>query len=142
MGNIGIPESLRRGETVAVTIVADEAGGSGGLTDDELRATPVPVSGTVTADLNPLTGIASGQKTVTSAGTAEALAGSTACKSVTIKALHDNTNMVYVGTSTVDSTNGFVLDAGETVSMDIDNLADVYIDVDTNSEGVSYIYVT
>lgn len=81
-----------------------------------------------------------GQKTVTAAGTAEALASSQALSAgVLIKALADNTNNVYVGDSSVDSSNGFVLAAGEEVFIEIDNLASVYIDVDTNGEGVSYI---
>jgi len=81
-----------------------------------------------------------GQKTVTTNGTAEALASSQALSAgVLIKALADNTNDVYVGDSSVDSSNGFVLAAGEEVFIEIDNLASVYIDVDTNGEGVSYI---
>lgn len=80
-------------------------------------------------DLNPIGSIGNGKKTVTAAGTAEALAGSTAIKSVTIKALSTNTGNVYVGDSGVDSTNGFQLAKGDTVSLDIDDLADVYIDV-------------
>lgn len=54
MGSPGFPDALKRGNTVGVTIVADDVGvgGSGGLTDAELRATPVPVSGTVTANLS------------------------------------------------------------------------------------------
>ena len=90
----------------------------------------------------PPTTVGNGQKTVTAAGTAEALAASTSIHSVTIKALAGNTNNVYVGDSSVDSTNGFVLDSGESISLDIDNLADVYIDTDTNGEGVSFIYVS
>lgn len=83
----------------------------------------------------------SGQKAVAAANTAEALvATSTPCLSVTVKAKHANTNMIYVGASDVTSSNGFVLDAGEAVTVDIDNVADVYIDADTNGEGVSFIY--
>lgn len=81
-----------------------------------------------------------GQKTVSSAGTEEALAGSQALLSgVTVKALHGNTGWVYVGTNPVTSSTGFVLDAGEQIFIEVDNLADVYIDVSVNGEGVSYI---
>lgn len=80
------------------------------------------------------------KKTVASAGTQEALAGSSVLKhSVTIKALAGNTNNVYVGSSTVSSANGYVLDAGETLTLQISNLNLVYIDVDTNGEGVTFI---
>jgi len=86
------------------------------------------------------TAVVHNKKTVTSAGTQEALAGSTVLKhSVTIKALAANTNNVYVGSSTVSSTNGYVLDAGETLTLQISNLDLVYIDVDTNGEGVTFI---
>ena len=91
-------------------------------------------------ELEGLGTLGNGVKTVTSAGTAEALASSTACRSVTIKATAGNTNNIYVGDSSVDSTNGFVLAAGETVSLEVKNLDLVYIDADTSTEGVSYIY--
>jgi len=98
-------------------------------------------SGNLYFSMDPPNSIRNGQKTVTTAGTAEALAASSACLSVTIKALAANTNNVYVGTAAVDSTNGYVLQAGESISFDIDNLADIYLDVDTNGEGVSYLGV-
>jgi len=90
----------------------------------------------------PPTTVGNGNKVVTTGGTAEALGASTAIESVTIKALVGNTNNVYVGDSGVDNTNGFVLGAGDTISLDIDNLTDIYLDVDTDGEGVSFIYVT
>jgi hypothetical protein len=99
--------------------------------------------GVVTASLSddiPTT-LANGQKTVTTAGTAEVLGASAAIQGIIIKALSTNTNNVYVGTSTVDSTNGYVLRRGASVAFDIDNVADVYLDVDTNGEGVSYLTV-
>lgn len=86
------------------------------------------------------TTIVHGKKTVTTAGTQEALGTSTVLRSgVKVKALHANTNMVYVGGSTVSSTTGFVLDAGEDVFLEIADLATIYIDVDTNGEGVTYV---
>lgn len=82
----------------------------------------------------------SGHKTISSAGTQEAISASQAITSgVTVKALADNTGDVYVGNSGVDSTNGLVLAAGEQVFIEIDNLSKVYIDVETNDEGVSWI---
>lgn len=84
----------------------------------------------------------SGQKTVTTAGVAERLvANPTYCESVTIKALHGNTGYVYIGDGEVSSAVGFVLDAGEPTSMDIDDLHDIFLDVSVNGEGVSYLYV-
>lgn len=81
-----------------------------------------------------------GQKAVTTAGTELVLASSQALLSgVTVKALHGNTGWIYVGTNPVTSSTGFVLDAGEQIFIEVDNLADVYIDSSVNGEGVSYI---
>jgi hypothetical protein len=81
-----------------------------------------------------------GQKTVTTAGTQVALASSQAIThSVKMKALHANTGWIYVGDSSVSSSSGYVLDAGETVEFQIANLSTIYIDSSVNGEGVSYI---
>jgi len=84
-----------------------------------------------------------GQTNVATAGTAvKLIATDDATKSITIKALVANTNSIYVGDSGVDSTNGYILDAGDTMSMDLDNESDnVYIDADVNGEGVSWFAI-
>lgn len=82
-----------------------------------------------------------GSKDVTTAGTAEALAGSTACIRAVIRAKDANTGKVYVGNSSVSSSNtGIVLNAGDAYEMELDNLNKIYIDSDTNGEGVTYSY--
>lgn len=97
-------------------------------------------------------GLASLRKTVAAAGTEEPLSASKIlARSVKIKAIHGNTNMVYVGANGVSSSNGFVLDAGEVLAIDslrnngtdepVD-LSSIYIDVDTNGEGVTVSYIT
>lgn len=86
--------------------------------------------------------VINGQKTVSSAGTAEPLVGSsTEARQVIIKALSGNTNNVYVGDSSVDSSNGYVLASGKKVKFRVADLANVYLDVDTGGEGVSFIGV-
>ena len=86
------------------------------------------------------TAIYNGQETVDSAGTAQAIGSSQALTSgVKIKAMSDNDDVVYVGSSSVDSTNGFVLAASEEVFIEVDNVAKVYIDSETNDDGVSWI---
>jgi hypothetical protein len=67
------------------------------------------------------------------------LASSQAVKSVTIKALAANTGIIYVGDTAVASTNGFALLAGDSLSLDIGNLATVNLDSSVNGEGVTYI---
>jgi hypothetical protein len=118
---------------------ADLAPGQG------LMAASVPVAiasnqSAVAVSVGPSAAIVHGQKTVTTAGTEEALGSSTALSSgVRIKALHANTGWVYVGANPVTASTGFVLDAGEEVFLEVANLATVYIDVSVNGEGASYI---
>jgi hypothetical protein len=91
------------------------------------------------------------KKTVTAAGTAEALSATTLkvsrCK---IKALKSNTDLIYLGDSSVDSTTGYELNAEDEISFTdlLDNpdqncvdLAAVFIDSAVNGEGVAVIYV-
>lgn len=87
--------------------------------------------------------ITSGSKSVTSAGTAEALVGgSTPANSVIISALLTNTGTMYIGGATVDSTNGIPLDPGDAVVIEIDDLNVIYVDSSVNAEGVTYNYLT
>lgn len=110
------------------------------LTDTELRATPVPVTTPVTTGLN------TGRKTVTTAGTAVAIASSTTCKWVAITAETDNTDIIVVGDSGVVASlatrEGVPLSAGDSIVIPIDNLSDVYIDSLVNGEGVTFLYGT
>lgn len=91
-----------------------------------------------------ITGIGDGRKIVTAAGTRETLASSTTVKKVDIQALLTNTNPVVIGSSTVvaaaGTRRGVALNAGDVYSLEIDNLADIYIDAVTSGEGVSYTY--
>ena len=90
----------------------------------------------------PLTTPANGKKTVTTAGTAVQLGTATNINTVTIKALNTNDGTIYIGDSGVDSTNGYELQRGDSLSLDIDNLTSLYIDSDNDGEGVSYITLT
>ena len=97
-----------------------------------------------TASEHTTTGIGHGVKTVTTAGTDEALAASTSVKWVIIQAQTDNTGVIAVGGSgvdaTVDSGNGILLAASEKVTLPCDNLADIYIDATVSTDGVRYTY--
>ena len=85
--------------------------------------------------------IGNGAKVVTNAGTAEALAGSTACKKVIICAKDSNTGKIYYGGASVSATSGAFIYPGASVEIDISNLSAVYIDSAVNGEGVQYTYV-
>jgi len=103
----------------------------------------VSVTGTVTT-VPGVTGIGHGVKTVAVAGTDESLAASTPCKRVTIQAQTDNTNAVAIGAAGVDATiatgNGIILYPGDVFELEIDNLADVFVDSLVNGEGVRFTY--
>jgi len=131
-------------DTAAGDLAAIAAALGAALPVDATGAGDVPVTldgegvGVSSVTLSPT--LVHGKKVVAVPGTEEALAGSTALTSgVTVKALHTNTNMVYVGANPVTSATGFVLDAGEEIFIEIANLATIYIDVDTAGEGVTYI---
>lgn len=89
-------------------------------------------------DLNPLSLTGSGQTTVSSAGTAVAVGGGQ-ISNVLVRANADNAGNVYLGISSVYSTTGLILAPGEYVSLDINDLADLYVDAANNGDGVSYI---
>ena len=84
----------------------------------------------------------SGEKTVASAGTAVAMvSGTTRATWVRIVAKAGNTNQVYVGGSDVADTTNDGLDAGQVLEFEHPlafNLADIYLDADTNGEGVDF----
>lgn len=89
------------------------------------------------------TGIGHGKKTVTAAGTDEALASSTACKWVIVQAYHSNTGYIAVGGTGVDAAaggDGVYLSPGQSATIMTDNLADVFIDSTVNGEGVRFTY--
>lgn len=95
-----------------------------------------------TVNIAPYTIVGNGVTTVSTAGSAVQLsASSTPTGSITIRALSTNTGIIFVGSSSVSSANGFELSADEVVSLDLNNLNKVYLDCSVNGEGVSYIYV-
>ena len=88
--------------------------------------------------------ILSGEAIVTTGGTAVALSAARRVRSVLIRAKAGNTGLLYVGGSDVDSTVNDGLDAGESISFDSVgwmDLADIFIDADTNGEGVDFYAV-
>lgn len=97
--------------------------------------------GQITAAYTPAATFYHGQKTVTTAGTEVALGSTQALTEgiVTVKALHGNTGWIYVGKNPVTSSTGYVLDAGEQITLTVDDIADVFVDSSVNGEGVSWI---
>lgn len=89
--------------------------------------------------------IADGRKVVATAGTREVLAASTPCKRVALMAEMDNTGTIVVGGNTVVAAlatrRGIPLDAGDSVTIVTNNLANIYLDTTVNGDGVTYYYL-
>ena len=85
----------------------------------------------------------SGQKTVTTAGTAVTLGSDQVDSAILVKALDTNTGVVAIGNDGADDvtvSNGYRLSAGDQMIFDkVDNLAAIYLDSAVNGEGVSWI---
>lgn len=93
-------------------------------------------------DSTPASTIFENQVTVTTAGTRVQLSGSsTPIRSICIKALHADTGKIYVGNSTVSSSNGYELIADLSACLDVNNINLIYIDSSVNGEGASYVAV-
>jgi len=89
--------------------------------------------------VNALSTIYAGTKTVPT-GTAEAIATTQTIHSVTVKALSTNTVAVYVGPSGA-TTSSFELLAGESVSLDVTDIASVFVISGSASQVVRWIAV-
>ena len=89
--------------------------------------------------------IGDNRKVVTTAGTRVALAASTLVKTVIITAETDNTGDVVVGGATVEAAlatrQGTPLDPGDSIILNIDDLADIYLDSAVSGDGVTFTYL-
>ena len=116
------------------------AGGGGGLTDAQLRATPVPVSGTFfqatqPVSLAPSTAMVNGQQAVTASAVA---LPANSVKEVCVKAMLANTINVYVGTAGVTITTGLELSPGDAYCVQTDNSSDLLVIASTTGASVSF----
>lgn len=91
-------------------------------------------------------GIGHGVETVDAVATAQPIAASTPAKVVIIQAQTDNTGAIAVGgagvLATVATGTGVLLYAGDSITLEVDNLADVYIDATVQDEGVRFAYLS
>jgi len=62
-------------------------------------------------------------------------------KYVEVKADLTNTDNIFVGIITVTITTGFLLDAGESVRIPINDLSKVYVVADAAAQGFSWLAV-
>jgi len=99
-----------------------------------------PVGANVTVkEIKRPTVIHHGQKTVSS--TPQSIGAGALKVGVTIKALRTNVGPVYIGSNgSVTNTNGYVLDAGDSVFIETDDLRRIFVKTDTGITAiVSYI---
>jgi hypothetical protein len=78
----------------------------------------------------------SGQQAVT--GTAAALA-THECVQIIVKALSSNPLPVYIGPSTVTTTNGFELSAGESVVVEVEKVEFLYVIAASTGSSVCWL---
>jgi len=87
--------------------------------------------------------VLSGQKTITTAGTALALGSQVINVPLMIKALDTNTGIVAVGNDDagdVTVSNGMRLAAGDAIIMEfVGDLANIFVDSAVNGEGVAWL---
>jgi hypothetical protein len=87
---------------------------------------------------------------VAAAGTAEPIAASKLVRSINIQANPNNVGDVYIGASDVDSSNGIILEPGQTMElespvdaggmhMDLD-LAEIFVDAANNGDSVRVVF--
>jgi hypothetical protein len=85
----------------------------------------------------------SGQKTITAAGTAEAMGTAIINGPMMVKALEANAGVVYLGNDgagDVDSTNGLVMAAGDMVVFEyVGALSSLMLDAANNDDGVAWL---
>lgn len=86
--------------------------------------------------------ITDGRLVVTTAGTRVAFTSGTA-KSIIITAENDNTGIIVVGGSTVVAAlatrRGIPLAPGESISLEIEDLSQLYLDSTVSTDGVTFI---
>lgn len=99
----------------------------------------------VSSSASNFTTVYTARKTVATAGTPEQLPSQavTDGQVAAVKAMHTNTNPVYVASSSGGAlrtgSTSFRLQPGESFLMQLDNFNRLWVDVDTNGEGVELI---
>jgi hypothetical protein len=103
----------------------------------------LPTGAATAANQDVATSFTNGRKTVTSAGTAEAIRATLACKWVAVTALPTNTQQVNIGGSGVlaasGTQTGVPLLPGDSVTLPVTDAATVFVDSRVNAEGVSFV---
>lgn len=92
---------------------------------------------------SPPSGGGTGTKLVTTGGTAEALAATTACVRVHVQAKSGNTGSVWVGIGSAPEGDAIELVPLAGWTFETDDLANIFVNADTGNDGVdgvNYVY--
>jgi hypothetical protein len=86
--------------------------------------------------------IVCGNKTVTNAGTRVQLSSTTVpCSSVIVVGKAANSGTVWIGCSLIAAGSGLPILPLQERTIKVDNLQKVWIDADTNGDGITYLYL-
>jgi virulence-associated protein VapD len=99
----------------------------------------VQLLGNISKDLQGFSFV-TGQGSVTAPGNPLELVSTVKTYLVVIRANIANTGSIYIGGRGVSAMTGYILDAGEAIAIQIDNLAkSIWIDAGVAGEGVSWM---
>jgi len=83
-------------------------------------------------------GVTAGRLTVTNTANSQVSTGYTCYAGVNLKAASYNTDIIYVGNSTVSSTLGYELDPGEQLFLNVGNANEIYLRAKSSSQIISF----
>ena len=110
------------------------------LIDNAISGSEMQVDIVSSGDMSIPTGLGHGTVNVT--GSPAAIAGATTCKYVVIRAKDDNTGVVSVGGTGVSTGSGYFLNAGDSITLWIDDLAEVFVISTVTGDDVDYTYAS
>jgi hypothetical protein len=127
-------------ETTAQGLTLDAIQTAVEIIDNAVSGNEMQVDIVSSGDMAVPTGLGHGTVNVT--GTAAAIAGATACKYVVIRAKDANTGVVSVGGTGVTTGSGYFLNAGDSITLWIDDLAEVFVVSTVSGDDVDYTYAS
>jgi hypothetical protein len=95
----------------------------------------------ILANISPFQKWINGTKTISTNITPLSIK-SVICRSIRLMAKSTNTGKIFIGSDNLTTDNySIFLNANESIDIEIDNLAKVYLIAEVDSEGVNYTYV-
>jgi hypothetical protein len=125
------------GAQVDVNLAAE---GIDAATETTLDAVKLAAQATESALANEAN-VAHGRTSVTSAGTAEQMPSQVLedGKPVALIGVRGNTGDVYIGDSSVTSSNGVPVASGQVITLQVTNLDAIYVDADNDGDELAYL---